>query len=120
MPATSIVAVAQLDGVLLRVVLGDALGEAVVGELVVLVEEQQRLEGTHQAGLVGLGDDVLAVHDVLGAAAGNSQPEIAAPLGRPGSAGGRARASRRRTATARGSQSTDRRQAGGAGQELSP
>ena len=82
-------ALAQLDGVLLRVVLGDALGQAVGGELVVLVEEQQRLEGGHQPGLVGLGDDVLAVHDVLGAAAGDPEPEVPAPLGRPGRGRGR-------------------------------
>ena len=77
-------ALAQLDGVVRRVVLGDALGEAVVGELVVLVEQQQRLEGAHQPCLVGLGDDVLAVHDVLGAAAGDSEAEVAAPLWRSG------------------------------------
>ena len=83
----------------------DALGEAVAGELVVVVEEQQRLEGGHQPGLIGLGDDVLAVHDVLGAAAGNSQPEIPAPLGRASGlrgAGGR----RRGAAAAAGGQAT--------------
>ena len=71
----------QLDRVLLGVVRGHALGQAVVGELVVVVEQQQRLERRHQPRLVRLGDDVLAVHDVLGAAAGDAEPEVPAALG---------------------------------------
>ena len=110
-------ALAQLDRELLGIVLGHALGQAVGGELVVLVEQQQRLEGRHQPGLVGLGDDVLAVHDVLGTAAGDAQPEVPAPLGIPGRAG-RAGAGRGRRARPAGHQAASRRQASGADEDL--
>ncbi|MEJ7743802.1 MAG: hypothetical protein WKF73_15440 [Nocardioidaceae bacterium] len=73
----------------------DALGESVVGQLVVVVERQQRLEGADQARLVGLGDDVLAVEDVLRPATGDAEPEVAAALRGP-----RRRRRRRRWRTA--------------------
>ena len=61
----------------------DLLGQPVELELELRVEDHQRLPAGHEARLVGLRDDVLAVDDVLGRAAGDPDAEGAAPLALP-------------------------------------
>jgi hypothetical protein len=58
----------------------DRLGEPVVRQLVVAVEGQQGLPPGHQARLIRLGEDVLAVDDVLDAVARHADPQVAALL----------------------------------------
>jgi hypothetical protein len=62
----------EADRPRVRSILRHRLGEAIGGQVVALVVDQKRFEAGHQASLVGLGDDVLAVDDVLGAAAGHA------------------------------------------------
>ena len=95
---------AQADRPLLRRVLRELVRQAALVaadlELVLVVVGDERLPARGQAGLVGLGDDALAVDDVARAAARHAEAEVPAALGRTGRGRAAARRRRRRSAAA--------------------